>query len=248
MTYKATAPMLICLGLLLAACSPRVLPSIISQAYPALPETAEVTVLPEKSRPEGNVVYIGKVSATGKAADNRSAEEDARELIVSQARRAGSNMVLLTGGQADARKGRHTLTAQLLRKDNGPKAIDSTLLKEGQAMLHFYRPAGPGFMGRYDIHLFSGLLCKAYSRWKQSIPVPATGDAVRIWAKSGEVGELTMFLEPGVHYYIRCGMGVGDQSHTPTLQLVDPVTGAAAYEKLVEKDRHIQRRRYSPPR
>ncbi len=219
-------------GGLLCACSPRVVPVIATQAYSALSDSANITILSENDSTIKNIVYIGKVQATGKNKNGRSAQEDAYNLVLAEARKAGSNVVqIVSQGPNTRRTNRYQIDARLLYAGTGAQNIDSALKAKGVAMLHFYRPSGPGFFGKYDIYLFDQPLCRAFNNWKQSVEVPA-GGAARIWADCGETGEITLILEPGVHYYIRCGMGTGEQSGEPTFQIIDSESGAVEFDAL----------------
>jgi len=90
----------------------------------------------------------------------------------------------------------------------------------------------------YNLHLGKdSILCRIHGKTAHAFLV-AQGGKVTVWAQTGVRRELTLNLEQGKSYYIRCGIASGSARQQPVLELVDAATGVAEYEKL-DKHAHV---------
>jgi hypothetical protein len=88
------------------------------------------------------------------------------------------------------------------------------------ALLHFYRPGKmAGFMIGYEVHVADSVKYRArngsQAEVRRLVPGPVT-----VWAKTEAREEITLDVQPGREYYVRCTIGMGAVVGHPRLQQV----------------------------
>ena len=93
------------------------------------------------------------------------------------------------------------------------------------ALLHLYRPGKmAGFMIGYDVHVGDSVGYRARNGSQGQVRWRAAGP-VTVWAKTEAREELTLTVEPGREYYVRCSIGAGALVGRPRLQQVSVAQG-----------------------
>jgi hypothetical protein len=93
------------------------------------------------------------------------------------------------------------------------------------ALLHLYRPGKmTGFLIGYDVHVGDSVSYRARNgsqgEVRRSVPGP-----VKLWAKTEAREEITLDVQPGREYYVRCTLGAGAVVGRPHLQQVSVSQG-----------------------
>lgn len=88
------------------------------------------------------------------------------------------------------------------------------------ALLHLYRPGKmTGFMIGYDVHVGDSVKYRARNgsqgEVRRLVPGPVT-----VWAKTESREEISVDVQPGREYYVRCTIGMGAVVGRPHLQQV----------------------------
>ncbi len=118
-------------------------------------------------------------------------------------------------------------------------AIDSALKalmpeNASYAMLYVYRPKSSiGTIIQYNLHADDSLLCRIKNGSRYLVKLPHTGET-KIWARTEGREEISLDIEAGKVYFLRCAVRMGAFVGRPSLTLVDPATGFTEYQ-LLEK-------------
>lgn len=118
-----------------------------------------------------------------------------------------------------------------------PVAIASSLLfdsahyHKGECVLHLFRKEAGGTALHYDITINDSLLTRSNNNWIETITLPATGIPT-LSAKTESTSSITLNLQPGYHYYIRCGVNLGVLVGRPTLEVVEPTVAKAEIDAI----------------
>jgi hypothetical protein len=230
---------------ILCACSPKV-GTTLTASRPAVDTNAPVAVIGVADPlPEGaEVLGTFKVGDSGFSVD--CGYEKAIELAKKQARAAGGNVVKLTEHIPPSAFGNscHRIKGTIAyESDPGnfrhalgetDQQVDSALYAQNSAAVHFYRFSGPGAMVGYDIKANDEVLCRMKSNYRDSFVLRAPGVVV-ISATTESRTELTLDLQPGYHYYVRCGMAMGVMVGRPTLTQVDHAAGKSEFDSVKVK-------------
>ena len=232
--------LLLSTALLSAACGPaaRVLSS--ADNYPPLPEYVNVFVLDlsEQAPADGAFVGVLEVGDSGFSMDC-----DYQTVILKakeQARTMGGNLVKIT----DHKKPNFFSTCHRIRanvylmQEDSPYmpthqvTIDQALLEEDCAILYFYRERNSaGSLVGYNVWIGDDVVWRASNNRKEWVKVKAVGMTM-IRAKTESERKLEIDIQPGRHYYIRCGVGMGVMVGRPSLELVDERTGKFEFDQI----------------
>ena len=100
------------------------------------------------------------------------------------------------------------------------------------AVLHLYRPSRVmGFAIGYDVRLNDSVVYRA-SNGSQSVLRRTRPGTILLSAKTEAREELTLTLEPGREYYVRCTLGAGVVVGRPVLKQVSVAEGSPAVTRL----------------
>ena len=98
-------------------------------------------------------------------------------------------------------------------------------------VLHLFRKEAGGTALHYDITIHDSLLTRSNNNWIETITLPATGIPT-LSAKTESTSSITLNLQPGYHYYIRCGVNLGVLVGRPTLEVVEPTVAKAEIDAI----------------
>lgn len=221
----------------LFACSPKV-KSKITTPYTALDPNERVVLFDKNDSMPIEAISIGtvKIGDTGFSVD--CGWDVTIEKAKEAARASGGNVLKIiqhkkpNGGSTCDR-----ITAEVFKIENAiAEAIwnnqnavtDSTW---NYAKLYVYRPSGPGQLVGYNLFLDDSLLCKVKNNSKQEIIVKQFGKHI-ISASTESKFELSINIEQGKEYYIRCGIVMGAFVGRPKMYLIEKPIGKSEYKAL----------------
>lgn len=223
------------LGVILGySCSQRVRMHVsqpIAQSEPLAASSVQVLSLND-SVPNG-AVWIGSL----KIGDNGFAKtgnlDTTLRLAREEAAKVGGNLIKITKHKAPSTFGSscHRIEADIYQIDT-PIAIassllfDSTYYRQGKCVLHLFRKETWGAALGYDILINDSTLTRSSNNWIETIVLTATG-VTTLSASTESSSSVTLNLQPGYHYYIRCGVNLGVLVGRPTLEVVDPEVAKA---------------------
>jgi hypothetical protein len=93
------------------------------------------------------------------------------------------------------------------------------------ALVHLYRPGKmTGFMIGYDVHVGDSVSYRARNGSQGEVRRLVPGP-VKVWAKTEAREEITLDVQPGREYYVRCTIGAGAVVGRPHLQQVSVSQG-----------------------
>ena len=93
------------------------------------------------------------------------------------------------------------------------------------ALVHFYRPSKlVGFLIGYDVHMGDSVKYRAKDGSRGDVRRVTPGP-VTVWAKTEAREEITLPVQPGREYFVRCTLGAGALVGRPHLQQVSVEQG-----------------------
>jgi hypothetical protein len=93
------------------------------------------------------------------------------------------------------------------------------------AVVHFYRPGKlPGFLIGYNVHVGDSVVYRASNGSHRAVRLTQPGP-VTVWAKTEAREEISLMLQAGREYYVRCTIGVGVLVGRPHLKQVTAAEG-----------------------
>ncbi|MBO4557841.1 MAG: hypothetical protein J5693_04465 [Bacteroidales bacterium] len=228
----------------LAACSPKVATSI-TNSYPPFDESKEVYVIGieqsdliiEKAKMLGTI----KIGDTGFTSRKAGSWESVIEIAKQQARQAGGNVIRITSHippNLDCTT--HRITADILRV---PDVSNIVLQKDtaasehpDYAVVYFYRNSSLGALVNYDVHIGDTPVYRAKVNSAAEVKIYESG-ILDIWAKTEAKETLTLKVELGEEYYVRCDVTMGAFVGRPDLELVHPITGKGEYKAVIQNQK-----------
>jgi hypothetical protein len=226
---------------LATACAPKVRTKV-SQKYPPLDYSEEVTVLERNAVSPAGAEVLGTVKIGDSGMSTQCNYAQVLQKAKEEARKAGGNAIkVVQHKKPDFMSSCHRIVAEVIKVDAGQLAliqkadeqIDSTL---DHAVLYVYRNGGTGPLVGYNLYLGDSVLCRVTSRFKQEIKISKTGE-VELWAKTESRAAVPIELKKGKIYYLRCSVGMGIMVGRPSLELVGRKTGSREYETVKIKSK-----------
>ncbi|MDR3219830.1 MAG: DUF2846 domain-containing protein [Dysgonamonadaceae bacterium] len=108
-------------------------------------------------------------------------------------------------------------------------------LTDDCALLHIYRPGSMAGMAiSYTLRLDDEEIFRVKNKSKTTIRFTG-GGAITLWAKTETKTELSMDIQLGKEYYVRCGVGMGAFVGRPKIEIVDNEKGQAEFNKIPAK-------------
>ena len=99
------------------------------------------------------------------------------------------------------------------------------------AVLNIYRPKKRGHsFASFTINVNDSAVCKIKNNTRYTIRIYKFG-ATEIWARSESKSSLTMNLEMGKEYYLKCRAKSGMWAEVPDLVLMDPAQGKIEFDE-----------------
>ena len=112
---------------------------------------------------------------------------------------------------------------------------EETLLDVDYAILNVYRYGGRGSLMSYDLYLGDSILCRVRNNFKTTLRIKKDG-LNSLWAKTEKKAEVSIDVEIGKTYYLRCGVSIGVLVGRPQLELIDGKTGKTEFETFEAKN------------
>lgn len=227
----------------LYSCSPRITTSL-SKNYNPLDYKEEVRIFNISDDLSASEL-LGEVKIGDTGFSTHCDYNTVIEAAKLEARKSGGNAIKIISHQApDFHSSCHRITAQIYKINPTDKiityskinVIDSTLLQEKAALIHFYRSSTYGFAINYNIYLGNEKLTRVKANWKETIKVTSDGYN-SIWAKTESKVEIPIKIEFGREYYVRCGIAMGLLLGRPTIELVDETTGRNEFISVKQKEK-----------
>ncbi|MDO7844881.1 hypothetical protein Q5H92_00820 [Hymenobacter sp. M29] len=229
-------------ALLLSSCAPRIITQLNGPAVAALAPDAPVLVLDvDEYSPNGCAlvanVFVGESGTTLNCGLDRMMSEALR-----QARQAGGNVLKLTElrppsmastcyqitGEVFYAPDLAAVQADISRQraaDEKPRLPAGT----PYALLYVYRPTSLGATAlTYDVRLNDSVVYQARFGSRSIIRLTKPG-AVTLWTENGGK-PLTLEVEPGKEYYLRCGLQGSTFKPRPWLSFVSTRQGRQEYD------------------
>lgn len=88
-----------------------------------------------------------------------------------------------------------------------------------------------GSLAGYNLHLNDSVICRVKNNSKYAVRIYHEGIA-KIWAKTEKKADVTIKLEFGKSYYLRCGLTMGLIAARPLVELVIPEQGKLDYDAV----------------
>ncbi|WP_205501383.1 hypothetical protein [Rufibacter psychrotolerans] len=234
---------LLLLGLVLAACAPKV-STKLSSSYSPLDYREDVRVYGLQDAYPASAEEVGLVKITDTGFSVNCGLEQVLEKAKAEARQAGGNALKLVEHLQPnlMTSSCHRITAKILRVSNFDEALvstasapeDNSIPDADYALLHVYRASGMGPLVNYDLFLGDSLLCRVKNNWKQTIKVKKDG-LNTLWARTERKVEEPIKIELGKEYYVRCGLSMGAFVGHPQITVVDKSTGSLELQSIKEK-------------
>lgn len=218
------------------ACSPKVTTNL-TKTYPALEAKQEVIVIGITEETPIFATEVGTVNIGTSGFSMNCGWDIVIEKAKIEARKAGGNVLKIIEHIPPSVEGSacDKITAKILKVEkiedlNKLKENKSTLVDSNwnYAKLFIYRPRGAGALIGYDLHLKDSVICRVQNNSKQEIKITKKG-LNTIWAMTESKSEVSIDIEYGKEYYLKCTMGMGIIVGHPHLELIDQIQGKAEY-------------------
>lgn len=231
----------------LSGCAPKISTLLEGTPLTALAPDAQVLVLgvndvSPAGCPSLGTLRVGDNGLTVNCGFDRMLEE-----AKGRARKAGANVLKLTYIiEPDMSSTCYRLTAELLVAPD-LKVLEASLQRQRQeadksrlpagtpyALLYVYRPSAFGAEAvSYDLHLNDSVVYRARYDTRTVIRLSKPGPVI-LWTKATSP-RLTLEVEPGKEYFVRCGVATGGFSPQPVIGFVSTRQGRLEYEQVREQ-------------
>ena len=229
---------LLLVGLLLAGCSPKITTNLAETRAP-LAEDALIVVLGLDDVVPAEAEYLGKIKIgdSGLTKTGEGTLEKVLALAKEQARLAGANVVKLTDSKApDVWSSVNRIEANIFYMsdisafDPGPDHVINPEHPD-YAIVYFYRSSFEGPLVTYDVYVGETKVFASKVGAKAQVKVFDPG-VIEIWAKTESKSSVSIEVEAGGEYYVRCGVSVGFFVGHPSFDLVPASVGNIEYKSL----------------
>ena len=225
----------------MSSCQPKVTTKI-SKSYPVLNYDDKVEVIGVGEVEPKNAEILGQV----KIGDTGFSTKCDYDIVINkaklEARKVGGNAIKIINHRPPSPMGStcHRITAKILNIediDNYQPATEEeeTLLDVDYAILNVYRYGGRGSLMSYDLYLGDSILCRVRNNFKTTLRIKKDG-LNSLWAKTEKKAEVSIDVEIGKTYYLRCGVSIGVLVGRPQLELIDGKTGKTEFETFEAKN------------
>ena len=221
------------------SCSP-VISTVIEHKQDKI-HNNEIIILNEEQKTQDDITFIGNFEAS----ENRFFPNCDYSFILGKMRMAaslnGANIVDITHFKSSQMilSPCYKVTANLLRTDNLSRykkmyyQDNDSVLSHGYALIHIYRFDATGLLG-YDLYFDDDLIDNIKRSYKKTIKTNKFGNHI-IWAKTERKESLTIDIQPGNEYYIRCDTKIGLLLGRPEIDFVDNNIGKFEYNSFIVK-------------
>ncbi|MCC2547378.1 DUF2846 domain-containing protein [Hymenobacter sp. BT175] len=202
--------------LILAGCSPRVRTVLNDVSRPALPADAHVVILDENTPAPKGTLLLGSISIGDTGFSAGCSFDKVLEIATARARQLGGNLVKLTRlTPPDEHSTCFRIEADLLSAADLP-ALATAVAREKDArqasyllagtpyaLLYLYCPASPENLKAYDVLVDKRVLYRANRHTMRVLKINRAG-TYTIRPDSPTAEPLTLTMEPGQEYFVRC--------------------------------------------
>jgi len=234
---------IILLGLfvIISSCAPKISTSIYKK-YEALEYTEDVMIFGMEDTEPENAEQLGTVKIGDTGFSTGCSFETVLEKAKIEARRIGGNAIKITEHTPPSTWGSscHRIKANILRIENikdyavTAMSYNNSLVDADFALLHVYRPGGPGALISFDLHLGDTVIGRVSNNWKETIKIDRDGFNT-LWVRTETKTELSIHIQLGNEYYIRCSMGMGVFVGRPQLEIVENTIGRMEFQAVAQK-------------
>ncbi len=246
---KRTVTLLLFALIVLQSCSPKIRTSLSNTEFKPLDDVNGIVILKHYDKLPEDSSFVGdlKIGDSGFSTDCGYTKviDDAKET----AKQSGANIIQLTElKQPDFHSTCYRIKAKLYRNSNSDALAQiSEISKLGNksrlpansdyAVVYFYRPkifAGSmiGFKVRMDDETVIG---RVRNGEKFEYKITEFGKH-EFWGKTESKTSVTIDIEKGQEYFVRCGINLGITVGRPEMYVVENALGISEYESQVAKN------------
>ena len=222
---------------LVCSCAQRIKMQVSNPGYQTDSVTTPVRVLSLNDTVPAEAVLIGTLKIGDNGFSKSGNLDTTLRLAREQAAKAGGNLVKITWHKAPSfASSCHRIKADIYRMDS-PVPVETSVMfdsvhyRNGESVLHFFRKAPLGAWVGYNVKVNDSVVTRARNNWAEELVIPATGE-ITLSATTESTSSLILNLQPGYHYYIRCGMKYGALVGRPKLEIVEPSVAKAEIEAI----------------
>lgn len=114
--------------------------------------------------------------------------------------------------------------------------VSAKAKKANCAIFYIYRPKSRKIsFASFTININDSAVCKIKSNNRYIVKIYKTGPT-EIWARSEKRSSVTLNVETGKAYYLKCHVKKGFAGEIPDLQLIDPEKGAEEFDEAEDGD------------
>jgi len=226
----------------LSSCAPKVRTHLASDVnYLSLPFDEEVYVFEQEESLPPIKQELGEVKISDSGVSTKCSYEQVIEKAKIEARKVGGNtLVIVKHKLPNMMSSCHRIVAKILSTE-----IDSTYIAnmnvstiEGAdyALLHVYRYGAVGALVNYDLHMGDSTICRIKRNVAETIKIAKEGE-ITLSASTETKTELSLDIEHGKEYYIRCGLSMGILVGRPSIEKVSIRTGKQEFSKVAKENK-----------
>jgi|GEM_PF-585878 len=216
--------------LFMASCAPRISTSITRQ-FPPLDPQEEVFVFGMQDPQPGNAEMLGVVRIGSPMTSISCDLPTVLSRIMAEARKVGGNVLNITEHVPNS-SGCHQITATILRVDHPEDFLIPTISENANyALLHLYRPPGPGSRISYDLYLDSIIVGRSSNNWRTTLRIEKEGQYT-LTGRTQQTALLPLNIRFGEEFYVRSSVTQGFFVGRPALTLVDNQFGRIEFQAV----------------
>lgn len=236
---------LIAAAALLAACSSTVSTKLQKTAYTPFGPEETVYILNEKEQLPPMSALVGNLKIGDSGFSKNCGYNQVMETARAAARKTGANVIKITELREPSFAGstcyriiakmyRNTEQEWMANLQDKMKAKNQSRLPEDAdyAVVYFYRPAGVGFLLGYKVRTATdSIIGRLRADEKFAYKTKKFGPqqfVVEVETKES----ITLNIEKGKEYFVRCGMTMGVVAGRPEITLIDNEIGIKEYNGL----------------
>ncbi len=228
---------------LFSACGPKILVSISESAVASLDDTEKIYVIHSEELLPLTTRYLGELKSRNSGFGNDCGYEEVLAKAKEVARSKGANIIALSSVKTpNLRSACYKISGRLLYADDEAQLqlLDDQLAERNKlsaaqldpeyALINFYRPAY--YPGSFINYLISDEAGQVIGKLKNNSAFRHTTSKNGLLTFQAGAGEtISIQVQPGQVYYLRCGTKPGFPKAKPELYLVDVALGK---EELAE--------------
>lgn len=188
-----------------------------------------------------DAIFIGNITIGDSGFTINCNYDDLIKDLQLEARKHGANAIKITKHRApNLVSSCHYLETELytIQKESVTEAPPvNTEIPKDFALIHFYRNSGIGPLVQYDINLGEDIICTTKNKWKTTVAL-SMSELAQFWSATETKSTISIPLEKGKEYYVRCKLIPGVLMGRPKLELVDNISGKAEFDAIAIKEKN----------